>query len=210
MGTGGAGASGVGTSGMGTSGSSATSRMDDSMNQHDESGVGGKARKLAHDAKEKATDATRSQLTTQKSRAADSLGVIAESLRTSGDRLRERHEDGAGKLFNEAADQLQRFAGAIEGRDVNEMVGEVERFARRQPAVFLGGAFAIGLISARFFKSSGRNAERSGEYPRDRYDTRGSDYMLDREVPTAPVIDPNPTDASARSTTTGRTPELGT
>jgi hypothetical protein len=36
----------------------------------------------------------------------------------------------------------------------------VEDFARRNPAVFLGGAFALGLVGARFIKSSGHRAER--------------------------------------------------
>ena len=34
------------------------------------------------------------------------------------------------------------------------MVTQVEQYARRQPAIFLGGAFALGLLGARFLKSS--------------------------------------------------------
>ncbi len=34
------------------------------------------------------------------------------------------------------------------------MTRDLERLARRQPAIVLGAAFAFGLIGARFFKSS--------------------------------------------------------
>ena len=45
----------------------------------------------------------------------------------------------------------------IRNRDVGELVNEVQRFARRQPALFVGSAFAIGVIGARFLKSSSDN-----------------------------------------------------
>ena len=57
--------------------------------------------------------------------------------------------------------------------DVDELVGDVQRLARRQPAVFVGSAFAVGLISARFLKSS-RNDRRS--YDDERYGYRGDMY----------------------------------
>jgi hypothetical protein len=41
-------------------------------------------------------------------------------------------------------------------------VSEAEDFARRQPALFLGGAFALGLLGARFLKSSGQQASQGG------------------------------------------------
>ena len=35
----------------------------------------------------------------------------------------------------------------------------MQRFARRQPAVFIGSAFALGLVGARFLKSSRQQNE---------------------------------------------------
>ena len=35
-------------------------------------------------------------------------------------------------------------------------VSSTERFARREPLFFLGGAFVVGLLAARFLKSSER------------------------------------------------------
>ncbi len=173
-------------------------------------GMRDKARRFAHDTRIKATDATRSKLSTQKSRASESLGLIAESLRSSGDRLNERNEDNVGKLFNSAADQIQRFAGTLERRDVNEIVNEVETFARRQPALFLGGAFALGLIGARFLKSSGRDSDVNRGMRTDGGSVHAYGVVPDREVPTPPVVDSPPADANVRSTTTGGISGLGT
>jgi hypothetical protein len=45
------------------------------------------------------------------------------------------------------------------------MTHQVEDFARRQPAAFLGGAFAIGFLAARFLKSGGGGGyAQSGTY----------------------------------------------
>jgi hypothetical protein len=37
---------------------------------------------------------------------------------------------------------------------VRELIEDAQRFARRQPAVFLGLSFGLGLLGARFLKSS--------------------------------------------------------
>ena len=39
-------------------------------------------------------------------------------------------------------------------RDLTELMDDVNRFARRQPALFVGAAFAAGALAARFLKSS--------------------------------------------------------
>jgi hypothetical protein len=46
-------------------------------------------------------------------------------------------------------------------------VDEVENFARRRPAMFLGGAFLLGLAATRFLKSSRQS--HSSEFEHARY-----------------------------------------
>jgi hypothetical protein len=59
----------------------------------------------------------------------------------------------------QAADQVDNLAAFLNNRDVGDLLQEVEGFARRQPAVFVGGAFALGVLGARFLKSSQRNVD---------------------------------------------------
>ena len=50
-------------------------------------------------------------------------------------------------------------ADQIRQRGVADMFDDVSRFARRRPAVFIGGAFLIGLGIARFLKSSSERVD---------------------------------------------------
>jgi hypothetical protein len=58
------------------------------------------------------------------------------------------------QYLSSAADQVDRLSHYLRSTDLRQMAEGVERFARRQPAIFIGGAFALGLLGARFLKSS--------------------------------------------------------
>jgi hypothetical protein len=90
----------------------------------------------------------------QKNRAADGLGGIADVFRSAGNELRTENETLA-SYVDQASDQMRRFAEQIRQRGVADMLDDLNDFARRRPAVFIGGAFLVGLGLARFMKSSG-------------------------------------------------------
>ena len=89
----------------------------------------------------------------QKNRAADGLGGIANVIRNAGNELRSENETIAGYV-DQASEQLRRFADQIRQKGVADMLDDVHTFARRRPALFIGGAFLVGLGIARFLKSS--------------------------------------------------------
>jgi len=123
------------------------------------------ARHLAGQAKEQTTQRVQSGLMQGKTRAASSLGAVAETLRQSTQQLRDQNQAGAGQYVERAADQVQRLSDYLQNTDVHDMVDSVERVARRQPALFLGSAFALGLLGARFLKNTrrGQADERYGQ-----------------------------------------------
>jgi len=94
-----------------------------------------------------------SRVDEQKNRAADGLGGIADVFRSAGNELRSENEALA-SYVDMAGDQMRRFADTIRQRGVADMMDDVAVFARRRPALFIGGAFLIGLGVARFLKSS--------------------------------------------------------
>jgi hypothetical protein len=94
-----------------------------------------------------------SRVDEQKNRAADGLGGIAEVFRSAGNELRNENETLA-SYVDTASDQLKRFADNIRQRGVADILDDVHAFARRRPALFIGGAFLIGLGIARFLKAS--------------------------------------------------------
>lgn len=93
------------------------------------------------------------RLSSQKDRAADGLGSVVEAVRQTGQQLREKNPALAG-YADRAAEQLERFASDFRNKDVNALLQDVRTFAQRRPAVFLGGAVALGVAAARLAKSS--------------------------------------------------------
>jgi hypothetical protein len=128
---------------------------------------GGNQRGILDRVREQAT----AQLTTQKDRATDGLGNVAQAVRQSTQQLRDQQHETIAQYVEKAADQLERFSANLRNRNVTDIVDEVQRFARRQPAVFIGSAFALGVLSARFLKSS---ADRRHAAALQRYDRSGT------------------------------------
>ena len=94
-----------------------------------------------------------SRVDEQKNRAAAGIGGIADVFRTASNELRGENETLA-SYVDTASEQMKKFADAIRERGVADMLDDVHAFARRRPALFIGGAFLIGIGIARFLKSS--------------------------------------------------------
>jgi len=121
-----------------------------------------KAGEVIDQAKQQAT----SQLATRKDQAAESLGTVADALRQSGKHLRENDQHGIAQYADKAAERVEQFSSQLRGKDVQAIIRDMERYARQQPALFLGGAFVLGLFGARFLKST---AQREDEGDTNRY-----------------------------------------
>jgi len=133
-----------------------------------------KAGEVVDQVKQQAT----TQIDTQKGRASDALGSVALAIRQTGTQLHEQDNAQIAQYADKAAQQVENLANYLRNTDISQMAAQVERLARRQPALFLGGALALGLFGARFLKSSSQQAQGqswqgySGDYP-----SRGSmDY----------------------------------
>jgi hypothetical protein len=112
-------------------------------------------------------------LSTQKDRATEGLGSVAQAVRQSTERLREQKHDTAAQYVEQAADQIDRLTNRLRQKDVGELVQDAQRLARRRPALFIGGAFALGLVGARFLKSSPPDeGQGTYEYERSEYRER--------------------------------------
>lgn len=104
---------------------------------------------------DQARQQVKSQLSVQKDRAVDGLESVAEALRNTSQQLHEGQQAGVGQYADSAAELVERASGYLREREVEDLVFEVENFARRNPVMFLTGAFLIGFSAARFLKSSG-------------------------------------------------------
>jgi hypothetical protein len=141
-------------------------RMESSKNQRSQSetgngtdaGVVGQAKQVASQMADQTADLLSSHVADQASKSASDLGTLAEALRLTSKQL---SGNIASPYVNKAADQIERASHFLEQAELRDVVQGVEKFARREPALFLGGAFALGLVGARFLKSSAPAAEPS-------------------------------------------------
>lgn len=93
-------------------------------------------------------------LASQKDEAARQLGGLAESLRQTSRQLRQQDQGAIASYSNKVADQIDRASGYLQERNLDDLRHDAEAFARRQPEIFIGGAFTLGLLVARFLRSS--------------------------------------------------------
>ena len=111
---------------------------------------------------QKAAEQARSVAETGKARLAAGAEGVADALRHASDGLRSDEQEELARYTRGIADKIEQVAGTLKSRDLASMVSDVTRFARSQPALFLGGAFTAGLFAARFLKSSAHAAAPSG------------------------------------------------
>lgn len=95
-------------------------------------------------------------------RVTETLGSFVDATRSVSGQLRQSDQAMVAEYVEQAASQVERLAAYLENKEPAELVGDVERFARRQPAMFMGGAFVLGLMAARFLKSSRQAAYDAG------------------------------------------------
>lgn len=124
-----------------------------------------KAKDSAGQVYELAADKAATKITEQKSHLSSGLSGVAGGIRQIGQDLRGNDEknpfvDLTAKYGDSLAEQVERLSGYFEDKDLREIYRDVENFARRQPAVFIGAAFVVGVLAARFLKSgSGASAK---------------------------------------------------
>ena len=122
-----------------------------------------------------------SQLSTQKDRATDGIGTVAQAVRQASQQLRTQQHDTIANYIDQAANQLEQFSTRLRDKDVGELVRDAQQFARRQPAIFIGSAFAIGLLGARFLKSS--RDRRYADVGRNSYARSSTSYRTGYSTP---------------------------
>jgi hypothetical protein len=120
----------------------------------------GIAKQAGETAREQAVQWSRSLLLEQKDRAAVEVERLAKAFKVTGEHLVAEDQKAVAAYAYEIARQLYRGARYIHTSDPQEIADDIGELARRQPSVFLGGAFAVGFILARFLRSSSPDREK--------------------------------------------------
>ena len=106
----------------------------------------------------------------QKAAGAERVEHVAEAMRSSAEHLKPTEKQLA-EMVGSAAGQLEHLAHSLREKDFSALLAEMEDFGRRQPAVFMGAAVALGFGIARFAKAGSGSSGRSSQHEhRPRWD----------------------------------------
>lgn len=102
---------------------------------------------------ERATGLGFQQADKARTTAADGIEQVTESIRRVSMDI-ESEQPQIASVVTTAADQAERVAEYLRTTDARQILNTVEDVARRQPLIFLGGAFVLGLAASRLLKAA--------------------------------------------------------
>jgi hypothetical protein len=132
---------------------------------------------------QQARDKAASTVNERKGQLAGSVTSVAGAVRGATDQLRGEGHDRIAGYTEALAEQADRVARYLRDTDLNRVRDDIEDLARRQPALVIGGALLLGVLAARFLKSSDRRTHENlpavrsqwDDYYPDEYATGGFD-----------------------------------
>jgi hypothetical protein len=126
-----------------------------------------KAKEAAGQAQDKAREAAghargrvRGQVDQRSTQLGEQVGSGVGDARSVAEQLRNQGKQTPARYVEQAADRAERLGGYLRESDGDQLLNDVEDFARRNPwAVALGG-LAIGFATSRLLKASSSNRYR--------------------------------------------------
>jgi hypothetical protein len=116
------------------------------------------AKETFRDARSKAG----STFTDTRYRAAEQLGGLGSAFHRTSETLRTENQARFADLTDNVGHRIDRLSGYLRDSDSRTIARDLEGMARRQPALVFAGAFALGVLAARFLKSSEPTSEFEG------------------------------------------------
>jgi hypothetical protein len=86
--------------------------------------------------------------------AGQQASSVADAFRQSAQQLRQDGKDGVAKPIEQVADRVQSAGSWLERSSGDDILGDVEDFARRKPLAVLAGGAVVGFALSRLLKAS--------------------------------------------------------
>jgi ElaB/YqjD/DUF883 family membrane-anchored ribosome-binding protein len=112
------------------------------------------AQDKAVELKERGKSRLGEQLDQRTTDAGSQARTMARALRRSGEQMRTEGEPRAAGLAETASDRIEQLGSYLERTSGDQLLHDVEDFARRRPWVVAGAGLLAGLVASRFLKAS--------------------------------------------------------
>jgi ElaB/YqjD/DUF883 family membrane-anchored ribosome-binding protein len=116
-----------------------------------------KAKEVAGQAKGK----LREQVDQRSTQAGQQLSSTADDVRSVAEELRTQGKDTPARYAEQAAEKAQQVGQRLQDASGDELLRDVEDFARRNPWAVAAGGLVLGLAASRMLKASSSERYRS-------------------------------------------------
>jgi ElaB/YqjD/DUF883 family membrane-anchored ribosome-binding protein len=120
------------------------------------------AQEKASDLRRQGSARLRDQFDQRSSQAGSQVRSLADALRRSGNDLQDEGNTSGARLVGQAADRAEQLGSYLEQKRGDELMSDVETFARRRPWMLAALGMLAGVAAARFMKAS--SEQRYGDY----------------------------------------------
>jgi hypothetical protein len=114
----------------------------------------GQVQEAGREMGQRAKDRVREEIDRRSTDAGSQVRSVADGLRQAGTDLRKEGNPSVAKVADTAAERIDGVASYLTSSDADALLRDLDTLARRQPALVIAGAFALGILGARFLKAS--------------------------------------------------------
>ena len=103
------------------------------------------------------------QVDQRSTQAGQQINTVADDVRSVADQLRNQGKDAPARYAEQAAEKVQGAGQWLETADGDQILRDVEDFARRNPWAVAAGGLVLGLAASRFLKASSGERYRASQ-----------------------------------------------
>lgn len=99
-------------------------------------------------------DKLREQVDQRSTQAGRQITTMGSDVRSVAEELRTQGKDAPARYAEQAADRVESAGQWLENADGDQILSDVEDFARRNPWAVAAGGLVLGLVASRLLKAS--------------------------------------------------------
>jgi ElaB/YqjD/DUF883 family membrane-anchored ribosome-binding protein len=108
----------------------------------------------AHELGEDASFKVREQLEQRSTQAGEQVQAMGHALQSGVEQLRSEGKQVPAKVMGQVAERAEGLGAYLQSAQADQMLADLERFARRRPWVTAGVGVFAGFVASRFVKAS--------------------------------------------------------
>jgi len=108
----------------------------------------------AHQLSEEASFQVREQLDQRSTQAGEQVEAMGHALQSGVEQLRSEGKDVPARVMAQLAERAEDLGGYLQSAQADQMLTDLERFARRRPWVTAGVGVVAGFVASRFVKAT--------------------------------------------------------